>query len=131
MANQDYRKFAAQLDSFMETLVPEKANLVKQKVALQLLFGVVMLTRVDTGRARGGWSVSLRHPSSKDTKLLDKGGNNVRMRGKGSIEASKPGEDIYINNPVVYVPILNDGDKNRTGDHMVERTMARVGAQFA
>ena len=129
MADRDYYNFAAKVDHFTAKVVPEQANIVKQKIALDLLTGVVMLIRVDTGRARGGWQVSLRSPSDRETGRLDKVGTKTIAHGTRTIESVKPWDDIYLNNPVVYAAVLNDGDEHRTGDHMVERTLARVGAQ--
>lgn len=115
--------------------MPREANLLKQKVALQVLTGVVMTTRVGrpplgTGRARGGWQVGLNTLDDVERGMVDRTGQRSINVGSTVIDAAKTGDDIVISNSVNYSKYLNDGTDKMAGDHMVERTVADVSAQF-
>jgi hypothetical protein len=128
--DKDFRQFDHELRDFAEKQVPEEVNKVKRAVALQLLVSVVQDTRVDTGRARGGWSVALDEASTRKLKRLDKTGNHVVALGSRKIAEAEFGQDIWISNNVQYIDYLNSGTETRTGDFMVERALVTASAQF-
>lgn len=123
------RAFNASLNRFMES-VPEQANLVKRKVALQVLEGVVDRTPVDTGRARGAWQVELNGPAA-GVRDLDANGGSTITAGAARIEGAEPGDDIHVTNNVPYIRRLEHGHSRQAPGGMVEATLADVGGQFA
>lgn len=90
-------------------------------VALRALQGVVLGTRVDTGRARGNWQVGLATPpEGYDPDLKDKGGQRTISRGArvitGAVKPGKEDEMIWLHNGVPYVSYLEDKDKMVAGN---------------
>ena len=126
----DYRDFEVDVRRYARTVLPKEINEFKQKVAFQVLNGLVMLTRVDTGRARGGWQVTLAIPAIGESGTLDKNGSSTVEREAIRVLESRYGEDIYITNNVHYIVWLNYGTTTREGDHFVERVLADVESQF-
>ena len=124
----EFREFSVAMDKH-EVEVRRLGNEFKQKIALQILTGVVMLTRVDTGRARGGWQVTVNKPSERVLKTSDKNGSATIKKGTNKVLDSEEGEDIWVTNNVSYIKYLNYGTDKIVGDHMVERTLSRVQSQ--
>jgi hypothetical protein len=128
--DSDFKEFDHELRDFTENVLPETANQVKRVIALQLLTDIVLLTRVDTGRARGGWLVTLGEATDRVAKRLDKSGNQAISVGENIIAKVEDGQDIWLSNNVVYAKYLNDGTEHTTGDFMVERALVKASAQF-
>lgn len=124
----DFEEFSVGMDE-LEIEVKKLGNAFKQKIALQVLEGVVMTTRVDTGRARAGWQTTLGVPSERRPRVSDKSGRIPLNAGRQEIMRAKEGDDIWITNNVSYIRYLNYGTDSRIGDFMVERTLSRVQSQ--
>lgn len=109
--------------------------------ALQALDGVLRLTPVDTGRARGAWFVSLDTPSGQtsNTEYGDGGAAAAaaQARGRPVIARARPGQQIIIENNVEYAVLLEQGPLNygqfRSGApapaRMVDRTVQRLAGE--
>lgn len=92
----------------------------RNKAALFALRGLVLLTPVDTGRARGSWTVGVGNQ-----RAIDRGPNsqNAAMSdGIATIAGSKvrPFETIYITNSIPYLPFLNNGTRYIKPQRFVE-----------
>ena len=129
--DKDFEQFDHELRDFTDNVMPEEANKIKRIIGLQLLTDVVLMTRVDTGRARGGWTVTLDEPTSKQLKRTDKTGNHVIGVGANKVGEAEFGQDIWINNNVTYIKYLNNGTETRVGDFMVERALTKANSQFS
>ena len=123
-------KFNRSLDAFVAK-IPERANDIKRKVALQILSGVVERTPVDTGRARGNWQVETNVRPSGVLESEDVGGGSTIAAGAAVIADAQPGDDIWISNNLDYIGRLNDGSSKQAPAGMIETTLADVGSQFA
>lgn len=114
--------------------VPEKIlrNLVR-KSALSVFRDVTKFTPVDTGRARGSWSVFLNTPPS-NVDVGDVGGesaaNGINVTVGAKIASAKPFGLITISNTIPYIGVLNDGGPNRAPAGMVERALANLRLQL-
>jgi len=103
--------------------------LMLRKVGLDLLSGIVLRTRVKTGRARGNWQVSINNPITTETENVDKEGSSTISSG-GSVIATLSNmtlaqiEKIFITNNVKYITMLEEMDG------MVNLTLARIGTIF-
>lgn len=121
--------FAASLDKVARQ-VPQKANQIKRKVALQVLNGVVLRTPVDTGRAKGNWQATLEAPATVVLDRLDKTGQATIAEGQTVIGQAQPGQDIWITNNLPYIGRLERGHSKQAPAGMVAQTLATVKAQF-
>lgn len=97
--------------------VGAKVEDVTQAVALRALNGVVLGTRVDTGRARGNWQVQLGSPpEGHDETLMDKVGSATIGRGARVISTAQGDRVVWLHNGVPYIGILEDRDKMVAGN---------------
>lgn len=82
---------------------------LRKNVIYELFSSVVLLTRVDTGRARGNWIFSDRAPNyQKSTEATDKSGQVTLSK----IYSQVSGEDgiYHLNNNVPYIGFLEELD---------------------
>ena len=82
---------------------------IVRSIALDGLTEVVQRTPVDTGRARGGWFVTLGQATAGTTGQLDKGGQTTISAGASTIENADFGDVIVLQNNVDYAVLLDDG----------------------
>lgn len=129
MASDTYRVFTARLQRFAQQEVPEKANLVKRRVALQILNGVVTKSPVDTGRFRSNWQVTLGLPARGEVEGV-RSAEDVLSTGVSVIAQSKPGETVWLTNNVPYALPLEEGHSEQAPSGVVAVTVAEVETQF-
>ena len=105
--------------------------LVQQKVALQLLEGIVNMNPVLTGRSRGNWYVTIGAPSSEyDEQGFPTSAEATVQRGRGVVETITTLGTVYITNNTPYITELEKGTSTQAPQGMVQVTLDRVGAQF-
>jgi len=126
----DANQFSLSLRNFAAVEVPKKIQQIHQKVALEALKGLVMKTRVRTGRARGNWQVENNNRPETATMDTDPDGSGTIQKGSGVIAAAMPFSVTYITNNVVYIVYLEDGSGKFPGDHMMARTIEEVKRMF-
>jgi hypothetical protein len=100
-----------------------------QVFALEMLRGVVLLTPVDTGRARGAWTVTIAFPSetipSKGSG--DKIGGLTINRGRKVINRYRLSEILWLTNNVPYIVALEGGHSRKQAPRgMLALTVQRV-----
>jgi len=134
----DFTAFALKIGAF-GTLVEVEAVSFKKKIAFQILEGVVNMTPVDTGRARGNWQVELGDTPGSNIKGTDIGtssreaGGLTIQRGLSRISQVRLGESIWIYNNLSYVPILERGSphgSDQAPHGMLQVTLNNVENQF-
>lgn len=114
-----------------EHLIKEKVLLVQKKIAMQMLEGVVNMTPVDTGRARGNWMTSVRAPNlSSDVNRYDKGGGQTIQAGMSAIQSLQDFGTIYLTNNLPYIVALEKGHSRQAPVGMVRVSLDRVAMQF-
>ena len=115
----------------LEKQIDEVVIQVQKVVALQILTGVVNMTPVRTGRARGNWQVTIGQPSDaySETKTDKEGGSTISA-GRGVIESITTLGAVYLTNNVPYIIPLETGSSTQAPQGMVQVTLDRVAAQF-
>ena len=93
-----------------------------RKIGLDLYAGVLLRTRVDTGRLRGSWRIGVNSP---DLSQLEKGPREstgapsragVALTGGDQAEAlnrladAKLGDTLHITNSLPYASVINEKD---------------------
>ena len=105
--------------------------MIQQKVALQLLTGIVNMTPVLTGRARGNWQVTIGQPTTTDLpETYDKVGQETIQKGSSTIQSLTTLGAIYLTNNLPYIQALEDGSSTQAPSGMVTVTLDRVSSQF-
>jgi hypothetical protein len=142
--------FGADLSRFVKK-TKLKSDVVLRKIAFDALRGVVMMTPVDTGRARGSWRVgiNLTDLTTLPAGKLGKRARDARGRfsmgstsskeaataialnlGSGQISKAVFGNRIAITNNVVYVPYLERGRSKQAPNGMLRVTFERIKASI-
>lgn len=131
MANDSLRAFELAIDNFINEAIPEAVADLQRTVALEILTGVVLKTPVDTGRARGGWTLTL------DAPVFDLSESDIPRDPTGRIIAGaavlrnlKPFSVTYVQNNVPYIVALEDGHSRQAPGGMVAVTIASVENKF-
>jgi len=107
----------------------DKVLIVQKKIAFDLLEGIVNMTPVDTGRARGNWQVALTAPDlSADWEKKDKAGSGTIMAGAGTINSLQDYGAIYLTNNLPYIAALEKGRSSQAPAGMVQLSLDRVTA---
>ncbi len=123
-------KFNNQVNAFAKTLLNEQLPAFTQKLAFDILAGVVEETPVLTGRARGNWQVSLGSPIESALEIMDQNGEITKAKGNAIIEKMKPFGVVYITNNLPYIEFLEEGTSDKAPDGMVAITLDRLGLSF-
>jgi hypothetical protein len=103
------RQFNKALSDWALTAIPAHVKQVTQWLALEALTRIVGRTPVDTGRARGGWFVTIGAPSNAPTNATDPNGGAVVGAGAATIVNAPVNSIIWIQNNVDYIRILEEG----------------------
>lgn len=125
--------FTAALSVYARKTLPEELNRRKQALAEKALERLVRKTPVDTGRARGNWTISLGAPTARHQEsTFDKDGSETIAKGRSRIKTSKPGQAIHIENAVNYGIPLELGHSRQAPQGMlrpVVQELVREAAQ--
>lgn len=124
------REFRRDLRKFTDGLPEREMKLVRDKIALQGLSGVVTRTPVDTGMARGSWQVSHGSEETRQDTPPDKGGSQAISQGSTGIRAAPAFTVLYISSPLIYMPFLENGSSRQAPEGMVAVTAAQLRQQF-
>lgn len=115
-------EFALQLGAF-EANTLERISLIFRKVGLDLFSRIVLMTPVDTGRARANWQLVIGVPPTDSTESTDKGGGSTIAAGASEITKWRPGFDIWIVNNLAYIIPLEHGHSKQAPHGMVATTL--------
>ncbi len=122
----DLSKFDAAVKRFTTREIPERVQQMTQRIALEALSGVVYLTPVHSGLARGNWQVSSNQPITVAVAREDKDGSATIGAGSTVIAGAKPYEVIHIVNNLAYIRELEDGSSTKAPNGMVAVTVNRI-----
>jgi hypothetical protein len=99
------------------------------KIALELLRGIVNMTPVDTGRAKGNWYVTLGTPATGfDWEKHDIAGGETINDGYQTIQGLQDYGAIYLTNNLPYIIALEKGHSKQAPAGMVQVSLDRVSA---
>lgn len=102
------KEFDEAFRRFSKKQIPEVVKAATTKIVLDVLRGAVEKTPVDTGRARGGWQVSIGSLPGP-TSLKDKNGGRVMSKGTNVAALAPPYSIMFISNSVNYIEVLEYG----------------------
>jgi len=125
----DFQGFELQILAWAPKL-EQHVLTVRKKVAFDILKGVVMMTPVDTGRARGNWQVTVGEQPREGIEEADKTGDRAKARGLAEIELTLPGEVIWIHNNLPYIGALERGHSGQAPHGMLRVTLNSVEGMF-
>lgn len=93
-----------------DRLTRDEFVLFHKKIVIEAFSRIVLKTPVDTGRARGGWQVSVGSlPGGGESNTFDTAGDGTITLGIGQLGGLPPYEVVYISNSVPYIEILENG----------------------
>lgn len=112
--------------------LPERElKLLLRKVILEGLTRVVLKTPVDTGRARGGWQVTLGispDENEESNRPVDKSG--AATISEGAAKDVPAFGIVFIANTVVYIERLEEGHSDQAPHGMLRVTFEELRAMF-
>lgn len=116
----DIKKACDELDKQM--------SMVVRKVAFDALGGLVKLTPVDTGRARGNWRVVVGGSVPTGEIDRDRRGGSADPGETAKLKKWKPGKLIYLFNNVSYITALNQGSSKQNRSGIVSPVLTGISA---
>lgn len=117
------REFKLAVNLRAKELVDRELSLLTKAVAIRVLRGVVLGTRVDTSRARSNWQVTELVPAEGyDEDKRDPGGSITIEEGNRVIAEATGLSIVWLHNGVPYIGILEDWDKMVHGNVEAMRT---------
>lgn len=119
------KSFGAALDKFAGDIEP-KSRLIQRKIAFEALEGVVLMTPVDSGRARGNWQVSVNAVINSQIENSDKSGGGTIAAGEAVMTSTPPNSIIWLNNGLPYIDALEHGHSQKAPEGMVALTANRL-----
>jgi hypothetical protein len=124
--------FNKALDAAM-TALPEHANTIKIRTALDLMNRIVLKTPVDTGRARGNWQLTQRSPAedmvpetSAKVSSSETPPSAILKEAEQTASGSQLGDDIWISNNLPYIEALEEGHSQQAPHGMVALSLAEA-----
>ena len=122
MAN-DFRQFSLNMDDFSRK-VGIAAGTVQKSIAVDLFKRIVRNTPVDTGRARGSWTMAVNQADRTVLPPAPKG--TVYPAPKTPGLTVKSGDTIWISNNLPYITSLEDGHSKKAPAGMVALSIEEV-----
>lgn len=116
--------FAVDIKSFVEKVKGREVAFL-QKLLIEIDSGVVYMTPVDEGRARGNWNVGINNVDFTDQEN-ETNAQSVINRAMEVIKRVAIGDIIYISNNVEYIKFLEDGSSEQAPNGMVALTLQRL-----
>lgn len=113
------------------------AWLTMRKMSYDAYTAAVATTPVDTGRARGSWSINEGSGKNADVGQQTKGGSRDAATARANAQAMGNARAVFgktiridrlpilvVSNYVDYINYLNDGTNRTKGHHMAEHAIA-------
>lgn len=127
------RAFRLEIDRELAAAAEDLKTIVAV-LALDGLTRIVQRTPVDTGRARGNWTVSIGSEDFAQYQIEDRNGGATIQKGAAIIQTfdEVPGfPSIFIQNNLPYIERLEDGySKQSPPNAMVALTLTELMAQI-
>ena len=120
--HNNFSSLARSLNKLSNNVVKNSEVAIK-KAALAAYSTLIVVTPIDTGRARAGWIISFGAPRKSDAKPRRKGGKipigSFQNRALNTISKWTLGSgDLYISNSVEYIEYLEDGHSSQRPEGM-------------
>ena len=130
---EQFYKVMAELGKSMPEAAVQRRS---REIMLSLYAGITQLTPVDTGRAQGGWVVTLGSSTAKsydpgpDYAGGQAGADSLNATERNSISRVRPYTINWISNNVPYIGALERGHSERAANGMVSVTIPLVLERF-
>lgn len=96
----------------------------------ELFSSLVYITPVKTGKARGGWQISIGSPPSSDVERLDQTGERTVLSELTNLRGASPFSNVYISNLTPYINSLEDGSSTQAPTGIVKVALPAFRARF-
>lgn len=127
MISGNWKEFDQQLEWIETDFLAEVYDKVMRALAMSALSALILLTPVDTGRARNGWDVTKVVASGF---MPPEGAQSYPAPDIGkalaALQGLRFGDTVWITNNVVYIKPLNDGHSKKAPKHFVELALQRA-----
>lgn len=124
------REFEMGLKEFADS-IPAQVGQLHRAVMLEGLKGIVQMTPVDTGRARGNWQVTMDSPAAGEVDAEDKSGGVTLAKGTQGIQQVQPYSVSWITNNLDYIESLESGHSQQAPHGMLNVTFNRLQSWLA
>jgi len=121
MIGSNSKIFATAVLNLGAALPAQQLSYAIKKLSLDALEGLVDMTPVDTGRAKGNWNVTTAGRSmakATDSRMDKKGANSIERGTAKILKATadnKTPKAVYITNNVDYIEDLENGKSKQHG----------------
>lgn len=95
----------------------------QRALTIEALSRVVLMTPVDTGRARGGWQISVSTIDVSSPNRLDQSGQKVIEDESKKVGDLKPFKVVFLQNNVAYIGFLERGSSQQAPKGMLGVTV--------
>jgi len=99
---------------------------VVRRFTLEIFSDVILLTPVDTGRARGSWTVGAYTLPAAYNDGEDKSGSEAIGKATTAVLGSDPGRSVFLASNLIYMPPLEYGSSQKAPRGMVRITLAKA-----
>jgi len=127
--SREIEQFNKEIDEFAKSIQDEAMTMLR-KIVLEALRRLVMKTPVDTGRARGGWQVTIGSPAEGQTGKQDKEGRETIAKGLPALKDFDPYQIVWISNNVDYIEFLEHGSSEQAPAGMLAITVEELRTMF-
>lgn len=122
--------FSGDVIDFSRSIDLEFSTVIK-RVSFAILLGVVLKTPVDTGRARGAWTVGVNaSPAFTEGRIHKPRTAPPGEEAKLSILDSNPFSIVVIANNLPYIIFLENGSSKQAPQGMVAITVQEEREEF-
>lgn len=121
----DFLEFDLQLDAFTKKvqLAPQA---VAKRIAFDLFGRIIKKTPVDTGRARGSWTMAVNEADLRVLPPAPKDRQQPYPSPAPGAITLQPGDKIIISNNLPYIGELEHGHSQQAPDGMVELSIQEI-----
>jgi len=133
MIGSNSKIFATAVLNLGAALPAQQLSYAIKKLSLEALEGLVDMTPVDTGRAKGNWNVTTAGRSmakATDSRMDKTGGNSIATGTEKILRATAKNrvpKSVYITNNVDYIEDLENGNsKQHNSQGMLKVTVNRL-----
>lgn len=116
--------FADQVSTFTRK-TEAKIETAIRKIALDVFSEVILMTPVDTGRARGSWQVAIGTIPTGTVELDDPAGTATIGKVQAEVLGLKAGQTIYLVSNLEYIQALEFGHSKQAPGGMIRLTVQR------
>jgi hypothetical protein len=129
--SSNVRSFNLALAKHAEEIPAKRIEQLHRAVGLEALRGVVLMTPVKFGRARGNWQQTTDSPATSTVETTDKSGGSTISAGTQVIATIRPFSISWLTNNLDYISELEKGHSQQAPHGMLAVTVNRLRAWLA